>query len=69
MKVIITLQMNCTVTSFQKTGGATHPLGPMDATPMTVQYCTVDVQLSIIVYSLFLRVVMNKSSYLIRIDS
>ena len=38
MKVIITLQMNCTVTSFQKTGGARHPLGPMDATPMTVMY-------------------------------
>ena len=35
MKVIITLQMNCTVTSFQKTGGASHPLGPMDATPMS----------------------------------
>ena len=36
MKVIITLQMNCTVTSFQKTGGARHPLGPMDARPMMV---------------------------------
>ena len=31
-----TVQMNCTVTSFQKTGGAKHPLGPMDATPMDV---------------------------------
>ena len=36
MKVIITLQMNCTVTSFSKTGGARHPLGPMDATPMEI---------------------------------
>ena len=26
--------MNCTVTSFQKTGGARHPLGPMVTTPM-----------------------------------
>ena len=26
--------MNCTVISFQKTGGARHPWGPMDATPM-----------------------------------
>ena len=38
MKVIITLQMNCTVISFQKTGGARHPLGPMDATPMDKIY-------------------------------
>ena len=26
--------MNCTVIGYQKTGGARHPLGPMDATPM-----------------------------------
>ena len=32
--VIITLQMNCTLTSFKTTGGARHPLGAMDATPM-----------------------------------
>ena len=38
MKVIITLQMNCAVTSFQKTGGARHPLGPMDATPRLEGY-------------------------------
>ena len=36
MKVILNLQMNCTVISFQTTGGARHPLGPMDATPMAV---------------------------------
>ena len=44
MKVIVTFQMNCTVTSFQKTGGARHPLGPMDATPMTVIFAVILVE-------------------------